>query len=556
MTTRMSCAEATLRTMADLGCEKFFNIPGRGIYPLLSRLPAVPELDYVTGLHEFPLAAIADGYVRASGSPAFVNLYMSTGTLNAASSIFLSQRDRIPMVVTATQAESWAVGADHRAEISDIVAAMRPITKWAWQPPSPERVPEALVRAYTIATTPPMGPTFVSIPVDFWDAEIEYTPPRRTVALAPGGDAAADGLQPLVEAVIAAQAPCFVVGFEGIAAGIAPTVQRLAAHLGAALVAEPEPGRLPAGTRFPQFAGSVAEACEVIEHADVIVHIGTNSYEAFHREIFAAGGAKTQLWIGTDGRELNKIIQCDLAVIAPIAPVIEAMAQRIFDTATGDFAVRDRVLRDRIAAERDPIHTTQRQAWDDEPLGVARVCAELRAALPPETVLLDHSTTAVRLVREYFPVPQGEQYISASGSCQGWGLGAAIGVQLADLDRPVVGIVGDGGFMFGVQALWTAVQYELPILIVVLDNGGWSSMRTSLARTAPQVVEAGMDLHYGWTGDYAALASSLGAASETIESVAALRKVLARSLPLRAPLVLDVRVRREKKTSASPFVGY
>ena len=110
--------------MADLGADTFFNIPGRGIYPLLQELPKVPELAYVTGLHEFPLAAMADGFARARGGAAFMNLYMSTGVLNAASAVFLAQRDRVPMVITATQAESWAVGADHRAEISDIVAAM------------------------------------------------------------------------------------------------------------------------------------------------------------------------------------------------------------------------------------------------------------------------------------------------------------------------------------------------------------------------------------------------------------------------------------------------
>ena len=104
---------------------------------------------------------------------------MSTGVLNAASAIFLSQRDRVPLVVTATQAESWALGADHRAEISDIVEAVRPITKWAWMPPTPERVPEALRRAYLIATTPPAGPTFVALPVDYWDVEIDYVSQTR-----------------------------------------------------------------------------------------------------------------------------------------------------------------------------------------------------------------------------------------------------------------------------------------------------------------------------------------------------------------------------------------
>ena len=169
---RMTCAEATLRSMVDAGADRLFDMPGRGVYPLLNELPKFPQLAHVTAPHEFPLAAMADGYARIRGQASFLNLYMSTGVLNGASAIFVAARDRVPLVVTATQAESWAVGADHRAEISDIIASVRPFTKWAWMPPTPDRVPEAMRRAYTIATTPPYGPTFVAIPVDYWNQEI------------------------------------------------------------------------------------------------------------------------------------------------------------------------------------------------------------------------------------------------------------------------------------------------------------------------------------------------------------------------------------------------
>jgi thiamine pyrophosphate-dependent acetolactate synthase large subunit-like protein len=189
-------------------------------------------------------------------------------------------------------------------------------------------------------------------------------------------------------------------------------------------------------------------------------------------------------------------------------------------------------------------------------MSVGRAIAELREALPAKTILLDHSTTAVRLVRESFPVPDGAQYLSASGSCQGWGIGAAIGVQLANPGVPVVGVVGDGGFMFGLQAVWTAAQYEIPLLAVVLNNGGWSSMRASLARNSPAVVEAGMDMHFGWSTDYGRLATEFGVDGVRVETPQQLRDLLRERLPLSRPLVLDVVCRREPKTSASPFVGY
>ncbi len=555
-TTRMTCAEATVRSMVELGCETFFNIPGRGIYPLLDELGGFPELRYITGLHEFPLSAIADGYARGSNRPVFMNLYMSTGVLNAASSIFLAQRDRVPMVVTATQAESWAVGADHRAEISDIVEAMRPVTKWAWMPPTPDRVPEALRRAYAIATTEPMGPTFVAIPVDYWTAEIDYEPQLHTDVIEPTVVASGE-LASIVTDIERADAPVLVAGYELLRQGAGPRLVELSRRLGCALVAEPEPAMLPASIDDDIFAGSVAEAVEVIAESDLVVHLGTNTYEAFHAKIFDAGRTKRHLWVGSSGVELNKVVVAERAVIGPVTAITTAILDELDKRLIGvDHDDRRGHVAALVAAERAPLIARQHEAWDDDPMPVARACAELRAALPPETILVDHSTTAVRLVREFFPVPAGDQYISASGSCQGWGLGAAIGVQLANPGTPVLGVVGDGGFMFGLQAVWTAAQYRIPVLVVVLDNGGWSSMRSSLARNSPRTVAAGREMHFGWTSDNAMVARGLGADAIDVMDADQLRSVLAERLPLDGPLVLNVRVRREPKTSASPFVGY
>jgi thiamine pyrophosphate-dependent acetolactate synthase large subunit-like protein len=190
-------------------------------------------------------------------------------------------------------------------------------------------------------------------------------------------------------------------------------------------------------------------------------------------------------------------------------------------------------------------------------MSVARICAELRKALPNETVLVEHATTATLLVRENFPLPTSRHYICASASCQGWGLGAAVGVSFALGAAPVVAIIGDGGFLFGLQAIWTAVQYHRPLLVVILNNGGWSSMRGSVARSAAAVLEAGMDLRFGWQADNAAICRGLGATAERVATPDELAAALARHLPVRGgPVVLDVLCRQEPKSSRSPFVGY
>src|SRR5665213_1132777 len=504
---RMTCAEATLRSIVDAGADRLFDMPGRGVYPLLNELPKFPQLQHVTAPHEFPLAAMADGYARIRGQASFLNLYMSTGVLNGASAIFVAARDRVPLVVTATQAETWAVGADHRAEISDIIGSVRPFTKWAWMPPTPDRVPEAMRRAYTIATTPPYGPTFVAIPVDYWNQEIEYTAWTPTILAQVRVDPADERIQEIARAVERAEFPLLVVGYEAIMAGVSDDLMALASRYSCPIVAEPDPAMLPAPVRFELFGGTLVEAAELVERADVILHVGVNTYEAVHGRVLHAGRSKQHFWMGSSGRELNKIALAKIAVIGPVGPSVAALAAACRKSGEGlaDPRLRQRAaeVREQIAADRRHLDESREEAWDAQPMSVARICAELRTALPPETVLVEHATTATLLVRENFPLPTSRHYVCASASCQGWGLGAAVGVSFALGAAPVAAIIGDGGFLFGMQAIWTAVHYHRPLLVVILNNGGWSSMRGSVARGAPAVLKAGMDLRFGWEADYA-----------------------------------------------------
>jgi benzoylformate decarboxylase len=557
----MTCAEATLRSMVDAGADRLFDMPGRGVYPLLNELPKFPQLEHVTAPHEFPLAAMADGYARVRGQAAFLNLYMSTGVLNGASAIFVAARDRVPLVVTATQSESWAVGADHRAEISDIIASVRPFTKWAWMPPTAARVPEALRRAYTIATTPPYGPTFVAIPVDYWGQEVEYSPWAPTQLAQPRVDPADEAIVAIARALAGAEFPLLVVGYEAIMAGACDELLALASRHACPIVAEPDPAMLPAPVRFEFFGGTLVEAAELVERADVILHVGANTYEAVHSRVLHAGRGKRHYWLGSSGQELNKIVQAQVAVIGPVGPGVAALAAACRKQGEGHadplLLQRAEAVRAQVAADRKHLDTSREQSWDVQPMSVARICAELRKALPAETVLVEHATTATLLVRENFPLPTGRHYVCASASCQGWGLGAAVGVSFALGTTPVVAIIGDGGFLFGMQAIWTAVQYQRPVLVVILNNGGWSSMRGSVVRGSPAVLEAGMDLKFGWQADNAAICRGFGATAERVETPAELVAALARHLPLRSgPVVLDVVCRQEPKSSRSPFVGY
>jgi thiamine pyrophosphate-dependent acetolactate synthase large subunit-like protein len=319
-------------------------------------------------------------------------------------------------------------------------------------------------RAYTIATTPPYGPTFVAIPVDYWNQEIEYTAWTPTILAQVRVDPADERIEEIARAVERAEFPLLVVGYEAIMAGVSEDLMALASRYSCPIVAEPDPAMLPAPVQFELFGGTLVEAAELVERADVILHVGANTYEAVHGRVLHAGGSKRHFWLGSSGRELNKIALAEIAVIGPVGPSVAALAAACQKSGEGlaDPRLRQRAaeVREQIAADRRHLDESREEAWDAQPMSVARICAELRTALPPETVLVEHATTATLLVRENFPLPTSRHYVCASASCQGWGLGAAVGVSFALGAAPVVAIIGDGGFLFGMQAIWTAVQYD------------------------------------------------------------------------------------------------
>ncbi len=129
-------------------------------------------------------------------------------------------------------------------------------------------------------------------------------------------------LRRLSDLLLEATAPCLVVGYEAAVADVPELLQALATRVGCLLVAEPEPARLPAATLASCFGGSFAEAAEMIESCDLVVHIGVNTYEAFHGQILAAGVAKTHVWIGSGSHELGKVFAPDVALRGPITPIV------------------------------------------------------------------------------------------------------------------------------------------------------------------------------------------------------------------------------------------
>ncbi|MDR3470667.1 MAG: thiamine pyrophosphate-binding protein [Devosia sp.] len=536
MSKRISGANIIMQSMSDLGADTFFCLPGRGIYPLINQMVCFPGLRYVNALHEFALTSAADGYARASGKAAFVSLYMSTGVMNASSAIFMAHRDKIPMVIIATQTESSWVSANARAESDGILDMVKPITKWAWQPPSAGRIQEAIVRAHTIATTPPYGPTFIAVPVDFFDHEVNYVARSAAVARQPGEFRdAPDGV---VRTIAAAERPVVIVGGETIYTGGADAVTAFADATGVVVLAEPDPPFLPINTSDPRYGGELGANPALVTEADVVIHAGVNTLERPYVKAMMHDG-QTHIHIGHDPKRVNEHMFASHFLNGDPGVWLHELARAVLELNGGPKTCNPAALL-AIAEARATRLRNLAQVADASPMSVSRVFAVLRETLPANATIVEHATTGAQLFRRTFDVADPTRYIASSGSNQGWGVGAVVGAKIARPDTPVVAVVGDGGMMFNVQALQMSVMVGAPVIYVVLNNGGWASMMGSVAAHAPNVAKHGVDLGYGWSVDFAAMAKSLGAQSIQATNACELKAAVEKATKAQKSILIEV----------------
>src|SRR5829696_3149307 len=184
-----SVREATFDMLRERGMTTIFGNPGSTELPMLNQYP--DDFRFVLGLQEIVAVGMADGFAQASGRPTWVNLHTAPGVGNGMGGIFNAQANHSPVVVTAGQQSRSLMTLQANLTNRDATRMPHPLVKWSYEPPRAEEVPHALARAAYLANLPPKGPTFVSIPMDDWDADVdEVADPERLKELAQRLDAA------------------------------------------------------------------------------------------------------------------------------------------------------------------------------------------------------------------------------------------------------------------------------------------------------------------------------------------------------------------------------
>jgi benzoylformate decarboxylase len=518
--------EAVLAWMEARGIRHLFGNPGSTELPFLVGLPA--SVRYVLALQESIAVAMADGYAQASGKPALVNLHVAPGLGNAIGTLYTALKNRAPLIVTCGQQDTRHIF--HEPLLTgDLVGMARPVTKYAYEVVQPRDGPDALEQAYHLAMTPPRGPVFVSIPMNFWDAPAE---PCQVRALQPPG--IPQGLERIADALQSAQKPALVLGAGVGGAGAVSEAVALAERLGCAVYHAPINSRLAFPTNHPLYEGmllpAVPRLLQTLAPYDFVLVVGAPLFllYPYFPGTMLPPGVRAML-LTDDPLEASRA-PAELALVGDIKQSLGWLAAHV---SARDYVPPSRAVEE--ARRRSEASRTRPQ------MGTFFVLHTLARHLPPDAVVVDEAVSASLCLRDYVRIPAtGDYYTSGSGGL-GWAMPAAVGIKLAQPDRPVVCVIGDGSVMYSVQALWSAVQERAAVLFLVLNNRAYNILKSFAKAFYPGTETGlqGMDVPHL---DLVALARGMGAHAERIETPEALEETLPRALQADHPTLLDVRI--------------
>ncbi|HZN52845.1 MAG TPA: thiamine pyrophosphate-binding protein [Methylomirabilota bacterium] len=549
----MNVAAVLMEILKSTGVRYLFGNPGTTELPFLDALPD-SSLEYVLGLQEATAVAAADGYAQATGQVGVVNVHVAPGLANSLSILHNAARSKSPVVVTAGQQDTRFL-MHEPILAADLARMAEQFTKWSHEVRRPEDAPVALRRALKVALTPPTGPVFLSMPMDLMGPAVDDTgaaPPPVAAKSRPEPGA----ILHAAELLASAANPIIIAG-DGVArAGAMAELTALAELLGARVHGEPVyrrtsfPGNhaLWRGGLFPSPAG----VRRALEECDALLIVGANVFTWFlHTEGTPFPRGLRVVQIDDDPWEIGRSYPVTLGIAADpkaaLAELTGALRNKLTEKDRAAAAARV----EKIGAARGEmvkrVSAAARSEAERVPIGQAHLMHTLASLLPADAIVVDESATSLPFVLRYMPFATPGSFFGGKTGTLGWGMGAAIGVQLGSPGRKVVATIGDGSVMYAPQALWTAAHYRLPITYVVPNNSSYAILKSGMLSldlaSAKRGIYPGMDL-VSPEIDYAGLARSLGVRAERVEKPGELRDVLAACLAGPGPSLVDVAIDR------------
>jgi benzoylformate decarboxylase len=489
-----------------------------------------PDLTYVMAMQESLVVAIADGFSRASGRLVACNVHVAPGLGNALGSLFNAKFTGTPMILTAGQQEQGH-GLMEPVLYGPLVQMAEPLVKWAVEVTRLEDLPRIVRRAAKIATTPPTGPVFISLPGDILNSEAGIDLGRSTrldARVRPSDEA----VQALAARILKARNPVIIAGDEIVKSDALKEASQLAETLGAPAFQCSTPYGAQFLSESPCFMGALSrlqkQVREVLSPYDLMVVLGADPLRmSVYSEVDPKPDELPIVQIGLVDWDIAKNYGAEIALKADVKETVKALIpalkaaggavletrakQGLAELASKNWLARRKALVEQIS-----------KAKNKSPIDPDYLTLQLVESMPENAIMVDEGLTSGRQLLSLRPHRDRYGYHALASGGIGWGLPASVGVSLANPKRPVVCFSGDGSAMYSIQALWTAAHHKLPLNVVICNNGGYRIIKQRLLAFHGDDHYVGMDFADPPV-DFCGLARSMGAEAIRISEPAELR---------------------------------
>ncbi|SEC77085.1 benzoylformate decarboxylase [Streptomyces sp. 3213] len=543
---------ALLEQLQAEGVRFMFGNPGTVEQGFLDELRSFPSIQYVLALQECTAVGMADGYARATRTPAVLQLHSGVGLGNGIGMLYQAMRGHAPIVTLVGESGLRYDSMDAQMA-ADLVGMAKPVTKWATRVVDPDSTLRVLRRAFKVAATPPYGPVLVVLPADVMDHDttepvlpVSY-PETRSL---PTQDSVTRAAALLAEA----RNPIVVAGDGVHFAGAQAELGRLAEVWGADVYGA-DWAEVNLSVEHPAYAGQLGhmfgeQSRKITGAADSVLIVGTYALPEVYPALDGVFGAGVPVvHIDLDSGAIAKNHPVDLGIVADPKATLGLLA---------DALGREMGLGRRTAAvQRLRRHAAQRAAAlakaderdeataESLELPTIALAKEFARRLPSDAILFDEALTASPTLFRRLPPTVPGQWMQTRGGSLGVGIPGALGAQLAHPDRTVVGFTGDGGSMYTFQALWTAARYGLPTKFVICNNGSYKLLEDNIeaywrdqhipAHEQPEIFDLSSP-----AVDFVSLAGSLGVAAVRVEKPGQAEEAVAQALAHRGPFLIDL----------------
>ena len=540
---------AFLSILRSEGITHLFGNPGTTELPIMHALKDYPEIKYILGLQESIVVAMADGYSRATGKLSACNVHVAPGLGNAMGAIYNAKFVGSPIIITAGQQEQGH-GLMEPMLYGPLVQMAEPLVKWAIEVTRLEDLPRVLRRAAKIALAPPTGPVFISLPGDILNTEAKLDlgkPSRIKFNISPDDET----LKNIKKRILQANNPVIISGHEIAQTNGFNEITKFSEIIGAPVYQQ----TVPHGSHYPSehktYMGAMPRSQthvkNILENYDLlicigsdvlrmsvwsstdplpkdmsIIHIGIRDWEIgknYHTEQGILGNVKTTLF------NLNNLITNNLS-----KKYIKNANSRIKKIENKNWSKKKAILTTKTLKEKDTMPITPN--W---------LMMTLVENISNNNIVVEEALVSSRRLLNFLPFKNSKDFYGLASGGIGWAVSGCIGVSLANNNKTIVAIIGDGSSMYAIQSIWTTAHYNLPIIYVIANNQSYRIIKERLEDFHNNTNFIGMDFNKPKI-DFVKIANAMGVESNQVSKPTELKSLFKKAFKFKKPYLIEVMV--------------